>query len=160
MGIKEVLRRKVARYALEALVRFPQTVDEPLIQLVLEKIWRKKTPSIRQMVASMKRLSENTNKNCQERLLENLVLEGLIENQKIRDEGKRQGLSPLHTILISPTMRCNLNCSGCYSKNYQKKDDLPLIEDLKDDLDKYSQEVHRIYTPVWEAWEKQKREFV
>ena len=31
-----------------------------------------------------------------------------------------------------------------------------LIEDLKDDLDKYSQEVHRIYTPVWEEWTKRK----
>jgi len=76
------------------------------------------------MVEAVKRFSENTNRNCQERFLGNLVLKGLIDNQKVRDEAKREGLPALHTILLSPTMRCNLNCKGCYSKNYQKKDDL------------------------------------
>jgi MoaA/NifB/PqqE/SkfB family radical SAM enzyme len=30
-----------------------------------------------------------------------------------------------YTILISPTMRCNLRCIGCYAGNYKKEDDLP-----------------------------------
>ncbi|MEN2984316.1 MAG: radical SAM protein, partial [Dictyoglomaceae bacterium] len=30
-----------------------------------------------------------------------------------------------YTILISPTMRCNLNCIGCYAGNYTRDDDLP-----------------------------------
>ncbi|PMQ01774.1 MAG: radical SAM protein [Dictyoglomus sp. NZ13-RE01] len=30
-----------------------------------------------------------------------------------------------YTILISPTMRCNLRCIGCYAGNYSKDDDLP-----------------------------------
>ncbi|TAK36032.1 MAG: radical SAM protein [Chloroflexota bacterium] len=29
-------------------------------------------------------------------------------------------------MLISPTMRCNLKCVGCYAGNYTKKEDLPL----------------------------------
>jgi MoaA/NifB/PqqE/SkfB family radical SAM enzyme len=125
MGIKKKLRGKIARYAIKALVKFPQTVSEPLIKVVLEKIWRQKITNVHQMLASVKRLSDTTSKNCQEKLFENLAFKGLIENQKIRDESARHGLPPLHTILISPTMRCNLKCSGCYSKNYQKKDDLP-----------------------------------
>ncbi|MBI4321621.1 MAG: radical SAM protein [Chloroflexi bacterium] len=28
-------------------------------------------------------------------------------------------------VLISPTMRCNLKCFGCYAGNYHKKDDMP-----------------------------------
>jgi len=125
MGIKKKLRGKIARYAIKALVKFPQTVSEPLIKVVLEKIWRQKITNVHQMLASVKRFSDTTSKNCQEKLFENITFKGLIENQKIRDEGARHGLPPLHTILISPTMRCNLKCSGCYSKNYQKKDDLP-----------------------------------
>jgi len=126
MGIKKKLRGKIARYAIKALVKFAQTVSEPLIKVVvLEKIWRQKITNVHQMLASVKRLSDATSKNCQEKLFENLACKGLIENQKIRDEGTRHGLPPLHTILISPTMRRNLKCSGCYSKNYQKKDDLP-----------------------------------
>ncbi len=124
MGIKKKLRGKIAGYAIKALVKFPQTVSEPLIKVVLEKIWRQKITNVHQMLASVKRLSDTTSKNCQEKLFENLAFRGLIENQKIRDEGARHGLPPLHTILISPTMRCNLKCSGCYSKNYQKKYDL------------------------------------
>ena len=38
------------------------------------------------------------------------------------------GFSPPYTILISPTMRCNLRCTGCYAANYSSKDDLPIDE--------------------------------
>jgi MoaA/NifB/PqqE/SkfB family radical SAM enzyme len=126
MGVKGKLRIKVVRCILRVLPKFPQKrVSEVLIRVVLEKIWRQKIANVSQLLASVKRFSENTNKNCQEKLLENLVFRGLIGNQRIRDEGRRNGLPPLYTILISPTMRCNLNCGGCYAKSYQKKDDLP-----------------------------------
>ena len=92
MGIKKILRGKIARYAIKALVKFPQTVSEPLIKVVLEKIWRQKITNVHQMLASVKRLSDTTSKNCQEKLFENLAFKGLIENQKIRDEGARHDL--------------------------------------------------------------------
>lgn len=31
-------------------------------------------------------------------------------------------------ILISPSMRCNLRCAGCYAAKYSKKDDIPFEE--------------------------------
>lgn len=31
-------------------------------------------------------------------------------------------------ILLSPSMRCNLRCSGCYAAQYDKKDDIPYEE--------------------------------
>jgi hypothetical protein len=96
MGIKRKLRRKLVRYAFAALVKFPQRVSEPLIRRVLEKVWRRKTTGIRQMLASVKRFSEISNNNCQEKLLENLVFEGLIENQRIRDEGETWFASSLY----------------------------------------------------------------
>ncbi|MCL0065158.1 radical SAM protein, partial [Dehalococcoidia bacterium] len=37
---------------------------------------------------------------------------------------KKEGLSIPNTFLISPTMRCNLRCAGCYAANYSMKDDL------------------------------------
>jgi len=125
VGIKVKLKSKIARNAIKALVILPQTVSERLVKVVIEKIWRQKITNVYQMLGAVKRFSDITSKNCQEKLFENLVFKGLIENQKIRDEMARHGLPPLHTILISPTMRCNLNCSGCYSIKYPKKDDLP-----------------------------------
>lgn len=75
-------RSKVARYALEALIRFPQTVSEPLIKVVLRKVWRRETGSIRPTADAVKRFWENTNRNCEERLSVNLVLKGLIDKPR------------------------------------------------------------------------------
>lgn len=125
MGIKEKLRIKAVRYILQILSKLPQKVSEALVRVIMEKIWRQKIANLSQILASVKRFSQNTNKNCQEKILGNLAFRGLIENQKIRDECLRNGLPTLYTILISPTMRCNLKCDGCYAKSYQKKDDLP-----------------------------------
>lgn len=125
MGIKARLRINAIRYFLQVLPKLPPRVREVLIRVVMERIWRQKIANLNQILASVKRFSENTNKNCQGKILENLTFKGLIGNQQIRDEGMRNGLPPLYTILISPTMRCNLNCAGCYAKSYQKKDDLP-----------------------------------
>nr|MBP9041718.1 radical SAM protein [Anaerolineaceae bacterium] len=36
-----------------------------------------------------------------------------------------EGFFPPYTLLISPTMRCNLKCVGCYASEYTRKDDLP-----------------------------------
>jgi hypothetical protein len=125
MGIKEKLKIKVVRYILKILSKLPQRVSEALVRVVMEKIWRQKIANLTQILASVKRFSENTNRNCQEKILGNLAFKGLIGNQQIRDECLRNGLPTLYTILISPTMRCNLKCDGCYAKSYQKKDDLP-----------------------------------
>ncbi len=38
---------------------------------------------------------------------------------------KKHGVTPPFTILISPTMRCNLKCDGCFAGEYSERDDLP-----------------------------------
>jgi len=40
-------------------------------------------------------------------------------------ENRKRGICTPYTILISPTMRCNLRCTGCYAGNYTRNDDLP-----------------------------------
>jgi len=126
MVVKRKLRKKLAMNILRVLPIFPQNrLSEAVIRVVMERIWRQRIANLSQILASVKRFSETTNKNCQEKILENLAFKGLIENQQIRDECLRNGLPTLYTILISPTMRCNLKCDGCYASSYQKKDDLP-----------------------------------
>ncbi len=34
------------------------------------------------------------------------------------------GVTPPFTVLFSPTMRCNLQCVGCYAKDYQREKDM------------------------------------
>ena len=41
---------------------------------------------------------------------------------------EEEGTKVPFTILISPSMRCNLRCTGCYAADYDKKDDLTYEE--------------------------------
>jgi len=86
----------------------------------VKNLYEKKHPAL----ALTKRILSDVNKNCQEKILENLILTGFLENQKKRDKSRAEGSAPLFTLLISPTMRCNLRCKGCYAQNYKKEDDL------------------------------------
>lgn len=86
----------------------------------IRNLYEKKHPAL----VLTKRALFNVNKNCQEKILENLILTGFLENQKKRDKSRDEGSAPLFTLLISPTMRCNLRCKGCYAQNYKKEDDL------------------------------------
>lgn len=45
---------------------------------------------------------------------------------KMSDELQaKHGFTPPYSVLVSPTMRCNLKCKGCYAENYKRGDDLP-----------------------------------
>ena len=63
--------------------------------------------------------------NCKEKLLKNFFF-GMAEkyNKKWKKTQEEGSFTPA-TILISPLMRCNLSCVGCYAKYYSKKDDMP-----------------------------------
>lgn len=54
-----------------------------------------------------------------------LLADGLIMRGEKRKAIMDQGGCVPSTVLISPTMRCNLRCTGCYAYNYDKNDDLP-----------------------------------
>lgn len=70
-----------------------------------------------------------TDKNCLKKFLVNFVSNatwyGMPKRAKyLEDEDTKVPF----TLLISPTMRCNLRCTGCYAGNYSKKDDIPFEE--------------------------------
>ena len=46
----------------------------------------------------------------------------LIGNTKRYEFEKKNGFIPPHFMVISPTMKCNLNCVGCYAGKYQKEE--------------------------------------
>ncbi|MBN1288529.1 MAG: radical SAM protein [Actinobacteria bacterium] len=49
----------------------------------------------------------------------------LVSNDNRRDRFKSEnGFKPPILLVISPTMRCNLNCYGCYAGKYSKGEDL------------------------------------
>lgn len=72
---------------------------------------------------------KNTNKNCLSKFFANFVGNatwyGIPKREK---QGEKYDAKIPYTILISPSMRCNLRCTGCYAANYSKKDDIPFEE--------------------------------
>jgi len=74
------------------------------------------------------RISREVSVTCQNKLVENLIVNEVVRGTAMRKRfAEREGFAPPTFILISPTMRCNLNCIGCSTRQYQysKKDDWP-----------------------------------
>ncbi len=74
-------------------------------------------------------LFKTTNKNCIQKFFTNFfanaVWYGMPKREKLF---KEDGIKTPFVILISPSMRCNLRCTGCYAANYSKEDDIPYEE--------------------------------
>jgi len=119
------IKKKAIKTTFQILPKIPQRLSVFLINTFVPTIKERKIANLEQIINLERRFYQNTNRNCQEKLLENFILKGMIENNKIRKKLFAEiSASPI-SILISPTMRCNLNCIGCYAKNYKKDEDLP-----------------------------------
>ncbi len=72
------------------------------------------------------RLSRQVNPNVRKYALAGMIA-GLFQNNRERRDQifKEHGLLPPGLLALSPSMRCNLRCAGCYAGNYDRKDDLP-----------------------------------
>lgn len=75
----------------------------------------------------IKRLLREVNPRCRERFVANFVLNNAWGPLAARRDAfaAETGFRPPMTVLISPTMRCNLRCAGCYAGEYSHRDDLP-----------------------------------
>ncbi|NOZ85402.1 MAG: radical SAM protein [Deltaproteobacteria bacterium] len=82
------------------------------------------------------RLLEQLGDGPLEKMVENFFFNVTYESFAIRrDYQARNGLLPPITVVINPTMRCNLKCSGCYAWNFSKKDmDYSLLKQLLEEL--------------------------
>lgn len=53
----------------------------------------------------------------------NILFKGEVRRKRFKEAA---GFDPPVLMVISPTMRCNLSCYGCYAGKYSRKDDLGL----------------------------------
>lgn len=72
---------------------------------------------------------KTTDKHCLEKFFVNFFANAVwFGGEKRTKYLKEQDTMIPFTILISPSMRCTLKCSGCYAARYSKKDDIPIEE--------------------------------
>lgn len=74
----------------------------------------------------LRRAIRQTNPHVRERLANSLIINELMDGGVRRRELSDEGLAAPQAYLISPTMRCNLHCKGCYAANYSQEDELEL----------------------------------
>ncbi|MBW1936813.1 MAG: radical SAM protein, partial [Deltaproteobacteria bacterium] len=62
---------------------------------------------------------------CRKRLISNFFLNAVFRGRQKREEFSRNHNTPQpFFFVISPSMKCNLRCLGCYAGNYHRKDRL------------------------------------
>ncbi len=74
-----------------------------------------------------RRLLNETHPHHRKKIITNFIIQQLLvgTNRRKAFEEER-GFKPPNAMLISPTMRCNLNCFGCYSGSYPIEEELPI----------------------------------
>jgi uncharacterized Fe-S cluster-containing radical SAM superfamily protein len=105
-----------------SLVRVFAQEDNKRLIAYIRNLIKDNHPSAR----LLRNFLNNYDKRCVNKLVKNLVVQGFLLNEKLRDKEIAKGNASLNVLLISPTMRCNLDCVGCYANKYDKKDDLDL----------------------------------
>ena len=88
------------------------------VRFVKEK-WKQNHPAAR-----LAKLILRLNTNCREKLAINLFVNSLLIGSRKRVAAKKKGLVAPYLMVISPTMRCNLRCKGCYAGEYKQDQDL------------------------------------
>jgi len=94
----------------------------------LGKLVEEKHPSL-QLIQRLRHLHPNVRRAFINSLLVNATLTGEIERKAFR--AARGTPLPPYLIVISPTMRCNLACYGCYAGHYPRERD-PLSFEVLD----------------------------
>jgi MoaA/NifB/PqqE/SkfB family radical SAM enzyme len=85
---------------------------------------------LRSILLQGRRAIGRCSKNCLDKFAENLIVREFIGAGSQREEFvSRYGFEPPFLLVLSPTMRCNLKCFGCYAGQYDKSEELetPLI---------------------------------
>lgn len=82
-------------------------------------------PSVRNFIND---ILINTNKNCLKRFSQNFFANGIWNGIPKREKFKDKDTKVPFVLLISPSMKCNLRCTGCYAGEYEKSKELTYDE--------------------------------
>ncbi|HDL21238.1 MAG TPA: radical SAM protein [Nitrospirae bacterium] len=89
----------------------------------IREMWLNGHPSLG---ATMKILKKTSSKH-KKKIVKNFIINQLLVGSTRRKLFSEQegGFYPPGLLVISPSMKCNLNCFGCYAGKYSKDEDLP-----------------------------------
>ncbi len=72
------------------------------------------------------RILKNINPNVRRRYIARMIVSLFFRDHEVNERCMQEhGITSPHVMIISPTMRCNYRCEGCYAASYEAKDDMP-----------------------------------
>ncbi len=127
--VKQIPSVQVVKAILKVLPRVSedQLLRFPIVRRNLECISHYPDGSdfLKRVLIQVRRNIGRLSKNCLAKFTENLIFNEFIAAKTNREEFyARYRFHPPYFLVLSPTMRCNLNCYGCYADNYDKRDEL------------------------------------
>jgi MoaA/NifB/PqqE/SkfB family radical SAM enzyme len=119
-AVKAILRI-LPRISEDQLLRFP------IVRRNLESIshYPEATDFLKSLLIQVRRNIGRLSKNCLAHFAGNLLFNEFIAGRRKREEFfARYRFHPPYFLVLSPTMRCNLKCYGCYADGYGKDEEL------------------------------------
>jgi len=81
--------------------------------------WANANPGSKQWFIELLSRDENQVRTFMKNMFVNISLGWMDNNEELME---KHGITAPYTILISPTMRCNLRCQGCYAGEYAQRE--------------------------------------
>jgi len=131
MTLKERVKLYTTKTAIRSALKIlPKISDDRWLSLIKGRVYRLKKKEERDflenLLVNLKLSAEKVSPQVREKIVMNLINNAMIQGQPKRiDFAQKYGISPPNLLVISPTMKCNLRCYGCYAWQYSKKNDLP-----------------------------------
>jgi MoaA/NifB/PqqE/SkfB family radical SAM enzyme len=128
-GVVSQMVRLLANTSDENLIRMTKMVEKFMVTETQKKYVRDTRTIFAQghpgLSMIRKLLSRNINQNYHKNLVVSLFTNAFFVGYGIRKQIQGQeGETPPSFMVISPTMRCNLHCYGCYAGQYKKSEEL------------------------------------
>jgi MoaA/NifB/PqqE/SkfB family radical SAM enzyme len=131
MPVKSGIRDYAIKKTINGLIFvLPSVSDEKLLSFAEKFVGTINYPEgqdfVRTLILQVKKRLPDLHKNVRRGAI-NFLTDALFYKSKVREAfEQKSGFSPPLLMVISPTMRCNLRCVGCYAGMYSKEDDLPV----------------------------------
>ncbi|MCM8792191.1 MAG: radical SAM protein [Candidatus Omnitrophica bacterium] len=100
--------------------------EDPIVQKAIKEI-RNYFTTEHPSIELVRRILKELNPTCKRKLIKNFFVNAIFRGvTKNKEYSEKYGFSPPWFLVLSPTMRCNLNCVGCSTRRYTKQDDLSI----------------------------------
>ncbi len=131
-GVKGYSRKLIVREMVRMLPRLSMKNMSTIIDLGKKLITREDYRAIADglkmyieeghpAVKVIEKVLYNLSPECRFRTIYNLFILALLDKTSLRESLKEElGFRPPFFFVVSPTMRCNLKCYGCYSGEYEQ----------------------------------------